>query len=294
MKKKSPKLAAAFVAALTLANVFSLTGCGKTENTGSQADQEGRFEISETEQEITSAHTDASVRTDVDTARAQNDEQGAGTSGRMREYSNTEKERMADLQESYQSETAKPEKMIQEVDSAQEVTEGTLCYIVSTGEYYLPDRELTDEELLQIIDCNFRISLNTNRKTQAQWDEETRTERAELEAKVKAAGGISEDAAVEIAQKAMEIDLGEKAKDLKLGVDETFGWSSDLCVADWSEIKEKDKGALAYSIGFGNLIEDETEIEDWFNYVCVVNAVDGSILEAYTIQGWDNVTYYDH
>ncbi len=294
MKKKSPKLAAAFVAALTLANVFSLTGCWKTENTGSQADQEGRFEISETEQEITSAHTDASVRTDVDTARAQNDEQGAGTSGRMREYSNTEKERMADLQESYQSETAKPEKMIQEVDSAQEVTEGTLCYIVSTGEYYLPDRELTDEELLQIIDCNFRISLNTNRKTQAQWDEETRTERAELEAKVKAAGGISEDAAVEIAQKAMEIDLGEKAKDLKLGVDETFGWSSDLCVADWSEIKEKDKGALAYSIGFGNLIEDETEIEDWFNYVCVVNAVDGSILEAYTIQGWDNVTYYDH
>lgn len=24
----------------------------------------------------------------------------------------------------------------------------------------------------------------------------------------------------------------------------------------------------------------------WLNYVCVVNAVDGSILEAYMIQGW--------
>ena len=97
------------------------------------------------------------------------------------------------------------------------------------------------------------------------------------------------------AQKAMETDLGEKAKELKLGVDETFGWSSDLCVADWSEIKEKDKGALAYSVGFGNMIEDETEIEDWLNYVCVVNAVDGSILEAYTIQGLgDNTVYYEH
>lgn len=270
MKKKSPKLVAALVAVLTLANVFSLTGCGKTENTGSQAEQEVPFEISETEQ-------------------------GAGTSGMMRAYSDKEKERMAELQQSYQKETAKPEKMIQEVDSAEDVTEGMLCYIVSTGEYYLPDRELTDEELLEIIDCNFRISLNTNRKTQAEWDALTRAERAELEAKVKAAGGISEEKAVEIAQKAMETDLGEKAKELKLGIDEKFGWSSDLCVADWDEIKDKDKGALAYSVGFGNMIEDETEIEDWLNYVCVVNAIDGSILEAYTIQGLgDNTVYYEH
>ena len=181
------------------------------------------------------------------------------------------------------------------MDSADDVTEGTLCYIISTGEYYLPDRELIDEELLEIIDCNFRISLNTNRKTQAEWDALTRAERAELEAKVQAAGGISEEKAVEIAQKAMETDLGEKAKELKLGIDEKFGWSSDLCVADWDEIKDKDKGALAYSVGFGNMIEDETEIDDWLNYVCVVNAVDGSILEAYTIQGLgDNTTYYEH
>lgn len=295
MKKKSPKLVAALVVVLTLANVFSLTGCGKTENTDSQAEQEVPFEISETEQGVTSVHTDASVQTDVETARTQNDVQGAGTSGMMRAYSDKEKERMAELQQSYQKETAKPEKMIQEVESVEDVTEGTLCYIVSTGEYYLPDRELTDEELLEIIDCNFRISLNTNRKTQAEWDALTRAERAELEAKVQASDGISEEKAVEIAQKAIESDLGEKAKELKLGIDEKFGWSSDLCVADWDEIKDKDKGALAYSVGFGNMIEDETKIEDWLNYVCVVNAVDGSILEAYMIQGLgDNTVYYEH
>ncbi len=134
MKKKSPKLVAALVAVLTLANVFSLTGCGKTENTGLQTNQEVQFEISETEQEITSAQTDASVQTDVDTARIQTDEQGMGTGGIMRAYSDKERERMAELQQSCQNETAKPEKMIQEVDSADDVTEGTLCYIVSAGQ----------------------------------------------------------------------------------------------------------------------------------------------------------------
>ena len=184
--------------------------------------------------------------------------------------------------------------MIQEVDSAEDVTEGTLCYIVSTGEYYLPDRELTDEELLEIIDCNFRISLNTNRKTQAEYEAEDRAKRAELEAKVKAAGGISEEKAVEIAQKAMETDLGEKAKELKLYINKTYGWSSDLCVADWSEIKEKDKGALAYSVGFNN-VKEGMEIDNSLNYWCTVNAVDGSILEAYMIQGLgDNTVYYEH
>ena len=282
------------VAVLTFANVFSLTGCGKTENTGSKAEQEVSFEISKIEQEVTSAQTDASVQTDVDTAQTQTDEQGVGTGGIMRAYSDKEKERMAGLQQSYQNETAKPEQMIQEVDSAEDVTEGTLCYIVSTGEYYLPDRELTDEELLDIIDCNFRISLNTNRKTQAEYEAEDRAKRAELEAKVKAAGGISEEKAVEIAQKAMETDLGEKAKELKLYINKTYGWSSDLCVADWSEIKEKDKGALAYSVGFNN-VKEGMEIDNSLNYWCTVNAVDGSILEAYMIQGLgDNTVYYEH
>lgn len=294
MKKKSPKLVATLVAVLTFANVFSLTGCGKTENTGSKAEQEVSFEISKIEQEVTSAQTDASVQTDVDTAQTQTDEQGVGTGGIMRAYSDKEKERMAGLQQSYQNETVKPEQMIQEVDSAEDVTEGTLCYIVSTGEYYLPDRELTDEELLEIIDCNFRISLNTNRKTQAEYEAEDRAKRAELEAKVKAAGGISEEKAVEIAQKAMETDLGEKAKELKLYINKTYGWSSDLCVADWSEIKEKDKGALAYSVGFNN-VKEGMEIDNSLNYWCTVNAVDGSILEAYMIQGLgDNTVYYEH
>lgn len=131
------------------------------------------------------------------------------------------------------------------------------------------------------------------RRTPEEWDEITLNERAELEAKVKAADGISEEKAVEIARKALEADLGEKAKEFELCIDEKFGWRSDLCVADWSEIKGKDKGALAYCIGFNNA-DKVTEMDDLLNYNCTVNAVDGSILEAYTIQGWDNTVYYEH
>lgn len=131
------------------------------------------------------------------------------------------------------------------------------------------------------------------RRTKEEWDEITLKERAELEAKVEEAGGISEEEAVELAKKALETDLGDKGKDLTLVIDEAFGWRSDLCVADWSEIKEKDRGAIAYSVGFNNAKEgmDEKEL---LNYNCVVKAADGSILEAYTIQGLDNTVYYGH
>lgn len=131
------------------------------------------------------------------------------------------------------------------------------------------------------------------RRTKEEWDEITLKERAELEAKVKAAGGISEEKAVEIAKKALETDLGDKGKELTLVIDEAFGWRSDLCVADWSEIKEKDRGALAYCIGFNNA-DKVTEVDDLLNYNCTVNAADGSILEACTIQGLDNTVYYEH
>lgn len=258
MKKKSPKLVSALVAVLTFANVFSLTGCRKTENIDSQTNQEVQFEISETEQTVTSAHTDAEVQTD---------EQSVGTGGIMRTYSDKEKERMAKLQQSYQSETAKPEKMIQEVDSA-------------------------DEELLQIIDCNFRIALNTNHKTQEEWDEITLKERAELEAKVKAAGGITEDEAIEIAEKAMERDLGEKAKELKLHEVGDYGWKAYLWdITDWDEYQ--DKGEIGWFVGFDNLEDFEgnpdnlEEIENFmFSYNCTVNAMDGSICGAYSRKGF--------
>lgn len=288
--KISQKCVSAIAAVFILTSVFSMTGCGIAENTDLQT---GMEEISA---DLEAQQEEPEVQKEADIAQAQENgqEQNNEVDSAMRAYSDRERERMRELQESYQNETAKPENMIQEVDSAEEVTEGTLCYIRSTGGYYLPDRELSDEELLEIIDCNFRIALNMNRKTAAEYEAEDRAERAMLEEKVRAANGISEKEAIEIARKALETDLGEKAKEMELIIDETYGWSSDLCVADWSEIKEKDKGAIVYSIGFNNAKDGMDLINELLNYNCVVNAADGRILEACTIQGWDHIVYYEH
>ena len=248
MKKKSSKSVAAFAAVLMLANVFGLTGCGKTENTGSQTDQEVQSEISETEHEVV-------------------------TGGIMRAYSDKERERMAELQQSYQNETAKPEKMIQEVDSADDVTEGTLCYIVSAGEYYLPDRELTDEELLEIIDCNFRIAVahsGVSEEEKAKYLAEI----ARLEKIVRDNDGISVDEAVEIARKKLKADLGDAAATMELMTYDNGTGAGIFDTTDEAYEGIDSKADVAYDVGFGN-----PDTHDTYSYI--IDAVDGRILYAY-------------
>ena len=296
--KKCKKMVNTMLAALLAIGILSLNGCGRTGDDSEQADMTVQYKISEAEPESMEAQTEM----DTDQIKADAQEQGKGTDSVMREYSDSEKERMAELNQSYQNETVKPEKMIQEVDSAESVTEGTLCYIRSTGEYYLPERELTDEELLEIIDCNFRIAINSQGWTQEKIDEAERRDRALLEEKVKAAGGISEDEAIEIARKAMETDIGEKAKELEVCIYPDLasnGWKLRLWdITDWDEYK--DKGDIAYSVQFGNK-EEVVDPKDFCNYNCFVNAVDGSICGAYSLSGdvglyWDadDLVWYEH
>lgn len=289
--KKSKRMTNVAFAVLLSTNIFWMTGCGETESVSPQTDTAVQYEISE-EPRVNLDEQDA-----ADTAKIQDSaqEKGAETGSIMRSYSDQEKERMAELQQSYQNETIYPENLILEVESAEAVTEGTLCYIKSTGEYYLPERELTDEELLEIIDCNFRIALNTNRPTQDQIDEENLAERVVLEGKVQAADGISEEKAIEIAKQAMEADIGNRGEKLKLRIDESYGWSTSLDdITDWDEYK--DRGEIAYFVQFDNG-EDGMNLEDMTIYICVVNAVDGSILDAYEIV-WDesgsDIVYYKH
>ena len=192
-----------------------------------------------------------------------------------------------------------------EVENAESVVAGTLCYIKDTGDYCLPDRELTDEELLEIIEYNYTKKVALNGKTQEQMDAEDLAkelaERVRLEGAVQAAGGISEEDAIEIAKKAMEADIGEKAKELKMYIDpeaESYGWKLGLWdITEWDEYK--DKGDIAYSINFDN-VEKMEKPEDFFAYSCFVNAVDGSICGAYSISGddrylnEDDIVWYEH
>ena len=123
--KKSKKFSRKILMVLFALSVFSLTGCGQISDDIEQVDTAVQSEFLETEPKSTEVQSDVNI--------TQTQEQGGGTSSIMRAYSDREKERMEELKQSYLNETAKPEKMIQEVDSPEAVTEGTLCYIRSTG-----------------------------------------------------------------------------------------------------------------------------------------------------------------
>ena len=149
--KNSKRFAWTILAALFSVSILSLTGCGRTDVVSGQADTAVQYEIPE-------------VQTVPDTAQKQDvqdaaQEQKAETGIIIRAYSDREKERMNDLQQSYQNETIYPENLISEVDNAEEITEGTLCYIRSTGEYYLPDRESAIR--LSNIDFRFHVLYNS-------------------------------------------------------------------------------------------------------------------------------------
>ena len=82
----------------------------------------------------------------------------------------------------------------------------------------------------------------------------------------------------DIGKKALKTDLGAKGKGMKLRLwEERYGWKIDVCVADWSGIREKDRGEIGYYMQF----DYGDDSDDWTSYHCTVNVVDGSILEAY-------------
>ena len=197
--------------------------------------------------------------------------------GFSRAYSDSEKERSKALWQAYENGTF-PEKVITQVDSAEDAPEGTLCYIRATGVFNLPAQEMTDEEMLQIIDFQHKMSYAVAHGPQVQAAAaEAQEKTARLEKAVQDANGISRDEAVEIAKKQLFADLGDKAGELELMTynDGTPGVSL-LDASDYSEVEfaGESKAGVIYDVGFGN-----PDTHSVYGYI--IDAVDGSILYTY-------------
>lgn len=198
--------------------------------------------------------------------------QRVAADGFSREYTDSEKERNKALWQAYKEGTF-PENVIAQVDSEEEVPEGKLCYIRSTGVFNLPVEEMTDEEMLQIIDFQHKMSYAVSHGPQVQ---EARAESQEKEARLKKiwqdADGISEDEAIQIAEKQLESDFGEKADGLEL---RTYGDGSHTTLTDDADFLEalgiESKAGMIYDVGFEN-----PETHEIYSYL--IDAVDGSIL----------------
>ncbi len=136
-----------------------------------------------------------------------------------RELTDEEEERKIDLSIAYK-EGRFPEGKLKKVEDESQIDKDTVCYVPSTGYLYLPERELTDEELLQIIDnqkkTNYAL-IQRSAQTDEDGDGKTLTDewqaaeerRQELKQQAEADGEISEEEAIAIAQEYFNKLFGE-------------------------------------------------------------------------------------
>lgn len=119
---------------------------------------------------------------------------------------------MQQLQEAYQNGRF-PQQTITFTDSVGQIPDDSLKYDPDTGFLYLPDRTLTDEELLQIIDFNYTRDYAVSQGTAAQEAKKEWAEKEEsLKAKVQKEGWITEKEALQAAEVYLQTEFGLSAE----------------------------------------------------------------------------------
>ena len=106
-----------------------------------------------------------------------------------RQLSKLERDKMLEFREEYETEGRFPTKEILKVQKKSEVVHGELCFCVENSTFYLPKQELTDDELLQIIDFMEKRDYSVRKKNSVSALPSSETEQ------------VSEDDAVEFAKK---------------------------------------------------------------------------------------------
>lgn len=175
-----------------------------------------------------------------------------------REYSKEEIKRMQQMQEAYQNGRF-PQQTITFTDSVGQIPDDSLSYDPDTGFLYLPDRTLTDEELLQIIDFNYTRDYAVSQGTAAQEARKEWEEKEEgLKAKVQKEGWITEKEALQAAEVYLQTEFGLSAE----------GMTADVF------LDEPKTGLFIYHVSYQT--EDDISI---YAYGIDLNAEDGSLVD---------------
>ena len=69
-----------------------------------------------------------------------------------RKLTDSEEEKIISLRKQYEKEGKFPQKEIKQVKSNENIIEQELYFVTEESKFYLPERTLTEEEMLQIID----------------------------------------------------------------------------------------------------------------------------------------------
>lgn len=190
------------------------------------------------------------------------DSQEVGADSFTREYTEGERNRLNELYDQY-NQGVFPEGELPQTESAEEADALEFCFLTTTSTFYLPGRELTDEELLQIIDFEAKRNYALEKRYEEEYADEIearKQEQKEQKAAVVDAGGISEEEAVMEAQKWLEKIYGITGEGLELnhylyGEDPYFE-ETTLYMVNWTDFPKRQY------------------------YYFYINALDGSLSEA--------------
>ncbi len=197
------------------------------------------------------------------------EEAAVAADGFSRAYTEQEKARYQELAQKYQ-EGVFPESALPQVKSEEEAAGYEFCYLVPEATFCLPERELTDEELLEIIDFTVKRDYAYTEAYEQEHAEEIEAKEAKEQEAIAGnveSGGITEQQAIEIAR--------EKLADI-------FGMTGDGYEQN-SYYNEPEEGRRAgradYCVNWTNYISHKYY---YFN----IDAQDGHLISA-TYSGED-------
>lgn len=81
-----------------------------------------------------------------------------------RKLTDSEEEKIISLRKQYEKEGKFPQKEIKQVKSNENIIEQELYFVTEESKFYLPERTLTEEEMLQIIDLQEKRDYSVRRK----------------------------------------------------------------------------------------------------------------------------------
>lgn len=190
------------------------------------------------------------------------DNQKVSADGFTRAYTEEEERKMGELVQKYLEGTF-PEGELVQTESAEEAERLGFCFLVPDGTFYLPDRELTEEEMLQIIDFYAKRDYALAERYKEEHAGEIAKQKEDEEqkkAEVIENGGITEEEAIETAQEWLIRIFGITGE----GLENNHYFRDDVPIADKTEF---------YQVNW-------TDFPNRKHYYFVIDAKDGSLARA--------------
>ena len=179
---------------------------------------------------------------------------------------------MAELAQKYQEGTF-PEGELVQTESVEEVERLGFCFLVTDSTFYLPDRELTEEEMLQIIDFYAKRDYalaEQYREGHADEIAKQKENGEQKKAEVIESGGITEEEAVEIAQEWLIKIYGVTEEGLEIdhyfSDDAPIAGKKEIYHVNWRDFPNRQNysfwiaakdGSLVYTARTGRNMEKE-------------------------------------